>query len=170
MHRRLTWILVLVATLTLGVSVVVAGNGPLSADLQRVRAALARYNSVDQAERDGYVPRSPCESSPAGTMGIHYANPALMGPGNDPLHPEVLLYLPDASGNLKLVGVEYFSADADQDLSTAEDRPTIFGQPFDGPMLGHNPQMPIHYDLHVWLFEANPSGVFAQWNPAISCP
>jgi len=37
-------------------------------------------------------------------------------------------------------------------------------------MLGHNPQMPIHYDLHVWLAKHNPSGLFSQWNPAISCP
>jgi hypothetical protein len=37
-------------------------------------------------------------------------------------------------------------------------------------MLGHNPQMPIHYDLHLWVGRHNPAGLFAQWNPAISCP
>ena len=46
----------------------------------------------------------------------------------------------------------------------------LFGRGFDGPMLGHGPGMPIHYDLHAWIAEANPSGVFAQWNPAIRCP
>jgi hypothetical protein len=164
-------IVTLSAVLALGASaVVLAGNGPLSPELQSVRAALAHYNSVQHAERDGYVPTSPCESSPAGTMGIHYLNPALLGPGIDPLRPEVLLYLPDRNGNLKLVGVEYFAVDADQDLSTDGDRPSVFGRPFDGPMLGHAPGMPIHYDLHVWLFEANPAGPFEMWNPAISCP
>jgi hypothetical protein len=30
--------------------------------------------------------------------------------------------------------------------------------------------MPIHYDLHAWVIERSPSGVFAQWNPAVNCP
>ena len=46
----------------------------------------------------------------------------------------------------------------------------MFEVPFDGPMLGHNPEMPIHYDLHVWLYRHNPAGQFAMWNPQIRCP
>jgi hypothetical protein len=30
--------------------------------------------------------------------------------------------------------------------------------------------MPIHYDLHVWLWKKNPSGMFARWNPTVTCP
>jgi hypothetical protein len=26
-----------------------------------------------------------------------------------------------------------------------------------------------HYDRHVWLYRENPNGVFAQYNPAVSC-
>ena len=152
------------------VGVAFAGDGPLSPELQQVRAAVARYHSVDQAIAAGYFAASPCEESPAGAMGIHFINPALFGPGNDPRNPEILLYVPNADGELKLVGVEYFQVDADQDLTTNADRPSIFGQAFDGPMLGHAPGMPIHYDLHVWIAEANPAGVFAQWNPAMNCP
>ena len=160
-----------VAALVLGfATVAAAGNGPLPNDLERVRGALARYNSVEQAENDGYVAASPCEETAEGAMGVHYVNTALFGPGIDPLQPEVLLYLPDEDGKQKLVGVEYFSVDADQQLSTDDDRPTLFGQPFDGPMAGHGPGMPIHYDLHVWLYEANPAGTFTAWNPSLSCP
>lgn len=160
----------IIATTALA-AVVLAGNGRnLPADVQAARSQLARYNSVDNALADGYVPVSPCESSPAGTMGIHYANFSLFGPGNDPAHPEVLVYLPRKDGSLEFVAAEYFQVDADQNLSTNSDKPSLFGQPFDGPMLGHNPQMPIHYDLHVWLSKHNPSGLFAQWNPAIACP
>jgi hypothetical protein len=32
-----------------------------------------------------------------------------------------------------------------------------------------NPGMPVHYDLHVWVAEQNPSGVYAQWSPALRC-
>jgi hypothetical protein len=168
-RRTIINLAIVVALLALGTTIVVAGNGSLAGNLERTRGALARFNSLEQATAAGYVPGSPCEESPAGGMGIHYVNPSLMGPGIDPLRPEILLYAPDSNGNLKLVGVEYFQADADQDLGTDSDRPTLFGQAFDGPMAGHGPGMPIHYDLHVWLFEANPSGTFAIWNPAVSC-
>ena len=170
MRRLLALIAFAALLITVGAAAVQAGDGPLSPELQAVRSATAKYHDVSVALADGYIPASGCESSPMGTMGIHYLNPSLLGPGNDPLRPEVLLYLPNGKGALKLVGVEYFQADADQDLSTSGDRPWLFGQGFQGPMLGHNPQMPIHYDLHVWVHERNPDGVFAQWNPAISCP
>ncbi len=29
--------------------------------------------------------------------------------------------------------------------------------------------MPWHYDKHVRVWETNPTGVFSQWNPSISC-
>jgi hypothetical protein len=29
--------------------------------------------------------------------------------------------------------------------------------------------MPIHYDLHVWLYDHNPSGQLSPWNPRVSC-
>ena len=168
--RRLIPLIALAGLVLAGTSVALAGDGRLSPELQAVRAAVARFHSVDQALAAGYVPGSPCEASPAGGMGFHYINPALFAPGVDPLQPEVLLYAPGADGSLKLVGVEYFAIDADQDLATSSDRPSLFGRGFDGPMPGHNPQMPVHYDLHVWVAEANPAGVFAPWNPAITCP
>ncbi len=37
-------------------------------------------------------------------------------------------------------------------------------------MEGHDPQMPRHYDLHVWLWQANPAGIFAPFNPNVRCP
>ena len=168
--RRLVVLLAVVTVLTVGAAAAFARSGPLSPELQAVREATAKFHSVDQALAAGYVPASPCEKSPAGTMGIHYVNPRLLAPGLEPLTPEILIYLPNADGSLKLVAVEYMKIDADQNLATDSDRPFLFGQAFQGPMLGHNPTMPIHYDLHVWIHESNPNGVFAQWNPAISCP
>ncbi len=146
----------------------------IAAQLAQVKTANDRYSSVDAAKADGYVPASPCESRPgtgfpAGGMGFHHINPAAAGDQViNALKPELLLYAPTPSG-LELIGVEYFKADADQNLSTDADRPTLFGRAFDGPMLGHAPGMPIHYDLHVWLYKPNPSGMFAVWNPAVSC-
>ena len=167
----ITSILMLAGLTAVATAIATAGDGPLPAELQDVRGATARYHSIEQATRDGYVQASPCESSPAGAMGQHWVNFALMAnPAIDPLRPEVLLYLPDANGNLELVAVEYLKFDADGSLLTDDDRPFFFGQPFDGPMPGHSPGMPVHYDLHVWVAEHNPNGVYAQWNPALRCP
>jgi hypothetical protein len=103
-------------------------------------------------------------------MGFHYANERLTAdPAVRPSEPEALLY-ESRRGKLRLVAVEYIRIDADQNLETDEDRPWLFGRPFDGPMLGHEPGMPIHYDLHAWIWKRNPAGTFAQWNPRVSCP
>ena len=48
--------------------------------------------------------------------------------------------------------------------------PVLFGRTFDGPMPGHAPGMPWHYDLHVWAWKHNPAGLFAQFNPKVRCP
>ena len=139
----------------------------VEAQLALVRAATARYHRAGTAIADGYHPSELCAASPDGAMGMHYVNPARLG-SLDPERPAVLLYAAGPS-RPRLVGVEYFQADADQDLTTDGDRPSMFGQAFDGPMPGHEPGMPVHYDLHVWLWAHNPAGTFAPWNPALSC-
>jgi hypothetical protein len=132
----------------------------------KVLLTLAKYRDVNKALADGYIPVSGCEAAPGlGGMGIHYLNPALAADlVNDPYKPELLLYAPNSTGGLDLLGPEYFQAEAGQA------RPAVVGQPFDGPMPGHNPQMPTHYDLHVWLFKYNPAGLFAPFNSRVKCP
>lgn len=146
--------------------------------LAKAKAALDKYQSVAAAEAAGYKAESPCEWIPSapqaswwgGGMGIHYVNDALLGKPIDALRPAILTYVPAADGSMQLLAAEYFKPDADQNLKTDGDRPSVFGHPFDGPMLGHAPGMPIHYDLHVWLWKHNPSGMFAPWNPNVTCP
>jgi hypothetical protein len=141
-------------------------------DLRRARAATRNFRSVAVARAAGYATTGECADDPKhGGMGIHYAKPDLVADGKlDVTKPEILVYEPLPSGKLRLGAVEYFQADADQDLATDPDRPYLFGLPFDGPMLGHEPGMPIHYDLHVWLYRHNPAGLFAPWNPRVHCP
>jgi hypothetical protein len=141
-------------------------------ELRRVRRATRAFRDVRAAEAAGYEAEGPCASDPKyGGMGFHYGNPELLADGElDIERPEVLVYQPTRDGRLRLGAVEYFRTDADQDLATDEDRPSLFGLPFDGPMLGHSPQMPTHYDLHVWLYRHNPAGMFAAFNPLVRCP
>jgi hypothetical protein len=150
-----------------------AASAPRTADgasdsLAVVRQVTAKYHDVAVALADGYVPASPCTVGPTGVMGIHYLNPVLAAGPVDLRTPAILLYVPGDDG-LELVGVEYFKADADQDLDTDGDRPTLLGQEFDGPMPGHGGGMPVHYDLHVWAWQHNPDGTFAEFNPRLSC-
>ena len=118
------------------------------------------------------------------TMGFHAVNQGLLASGvTDALRPPILLYAPRSDGSLKLVAVEYWNiALANTDNGPAPwfgteppplgfftPAPSVLGQTFDGPMAGHNPQMPWHYDLHAWVIESNPTGMFSQFNPAIAC-
>ena len=164
-----------VALVALGAGAMAAGaskGDPVLNALETARKGTAKYYDVGQALKDGYVQASPCVEAPGlGVMGIHYLNPAYVAdPSIKPGKPELLLYIPRPNGKLRLVGVEYFRPDADQDLSTDDDRPFLVGLiPFDGPMEGHDPGMPRHYDLHVWIWADNPFGTFAQFNPTLSC-
>jgi hypothetical protein len=164
MRRNLIFLAVGAVALIAPVSA--GADRPGSSDLQAAKSASARFHSIVQAKRAGYVRESPCIPG----EGFHYGNPSLLGDSVlDPKRPELLLYELKPNGKLRLVGVEYFKADADQDLSTVEDRPSLFGRAFDGPMLGHFPGQPSHYELHVWLWEPNPNGIFAFPNPNVDC-
>ncbi len=184
MRRMLLLVTVAAMTAALVALAGVASATPGSTDpdfskkLAEVRQATAKYNDEGKAPADGYVRTDHCIAVPGlGGMGYHYVNPALIGPPSDkpsvalsvdPLKPQVLLYAPK-NGERKLVAVEYLVVDHDQDLETNGDRPSLFGVPFDGPMPGHEPGMPVHYDLHMWAWEDNPNGIFAQFNPNVRC-
>lgn len=134
--------------------------------LAQTRAGVAKYHDLDAALAAGYVPISECVEVPGvGAMGVHYLNPALVAPGVpvDAGNPQMLTYGPSATGELELWAAEFFEPDVGQPT------PMYGSQPFDGPMPGHGPGSPVHYDLHVWVGAHNPDGVFAEFNPALHC-
>lgn len=140
----------------------------LPPQLAEAREALRKYEDPVVAVRDGYLSTLGCVEYPEGGMGVHFLNPALIGPTPDPFRPQILVYEPAEGGKLRLVAAEWFVP-----LATGvTERPSIFGRPFDGPMEGHEPLMPRelhHYDLHVWLFKENPAGLFHWTNPTVGC-
>jgi hypothetical protein len=153
-------------------------------DLAAARQATAKYHNVDVALADGYgiSPFAPCVSSPAGGMGFHYANEALLADSSvDVLTPEILLYIPKKNGGRKLVGVEYFlgigpvwapGGPPPPEPIDPPPAPVILGQVMgdDGELMApHGPGQPWHYDLHVWLWQGNPDGMFEEFNRNVSC-
>jgi len=151
-------------------------NPVVLADLAKVRQSTAKYHDVNIALADGFIPTPDCVQSPDGVMGIHYINPArLMDPAVNILEPEILLYVKSGNG-LKLLGVEYWFSIGAPGMELKDvplpypASPIIFGRSFDGPMEKHEPDQPPHYDLHVWIWQANPDGMFTMWNPKVTCP
>ncbi|HSM25169.1 MAG TPA: hypothetical protein VK856_09925 [Anaerolineaceae bacterium] len=142
-------------------------------DLAAVRNATARYHNVENALADGFVADIHCVAEPGlGGMGLHYVHLGRLTDGEiNLLEPEILLYAPSGNG-VKLVGVEYMLGIGPPDGEVPDDpdpAPVLFGREFDGPMVGHGPGQPPHYDLHVWVWQPNPSGMFAMFNPNVGC-
>jgi hypothetical protein len=134
----------------------------LEAAVARIRAATAAFRDVEAAKAAGYPESVPphCMESMAGGMGHHYLNPDLMDDSLVLEQPEILVYEPTPGGGLELVGVEYV---VPYTAWRRDEAPRILGQD-----LKRSDALGIWY-LHVWVWRENPRGLFADWNPAVSC-
>ncbi|MER5521788.1 hypothetical protein [Streptomyces sp. NPDC002763] len=134
-------------------------------DLTPTYTATADYQYEPFAVTDGYKPTGDCTKDTAtgkGGAGHHYVNLALVG-SLDPAEPAGLLYETDSDGGRALVGVEWIVR-----ADTATTAPTLFGQTFQGPAT--LPGVGSVYTLRAWIWKDNPSGLFAPWNPTVTCP
>jgi len=94
-------------------------------------------------------------------MGFHYGNTSLIDGTVRVEQPELLLYEPEKSGKMGLVAVEYiipYTAHARD-----AEPPVLFGQKF-----SRNDTFQL-WGLHAWVWRDNPSGMFANWNPRVTC-
>lgn len=137
-------------------------DGDAIAQLRRLIAPLHRFErAMDAGWSDQFTP---CLEVPGlGGMGFHYSNPAYLNDGGavDLLEPELLLFEPQKNGRMRLVGVEYVVLFTDR--APTEDPPTLLGQEF----------LPVPdaglWGLHIWVGRQNPSGIYADWNPKVTC-
>jgi hypothetical protein len=138
-------------------------SGEVQADVARLRALVASLRQLETAQAAGFVEAaSPCVASPMGGMGFHWANPGRVNATVQWDEPEVLVFAPhpDAADGVKLAAVEYIVPKA---LSTTA--PVLFGETF----VEGGPENSL-WTLHVWIGIHNPDGLFAVWNPRVSCP
>lgn len=149
-------------------TVVLAGD-PSITFAETVRQATARFQDVETAKQAGYSLLYGCVSNTqAGAMGIHFANSTLVSDGElDAQHPEALIYEPKRY-KLQLVAVEYVVL-ADAWNAKHQTPPVLMGQLFNYMSSPNRYGLPAFYELHVWAWKNNPSGVFADWNPQVSC-
>ena len=131
-------------------------------DLARARAATAAFHRFERAEPAGYGFHflDMCmENQPVGGMGSHYVNLGLLDGVVQVDQPEALMYEPGPNNQMRLVGLEYVIPAG---AWTSPNPPVLFGREFTLNQFDL-------WALHVWLWKHNPSGMFADWNPTVSC-
>jgi hypothetical protein len=171
--RTKTWVAVFAAALmTLLVSTSASAG---QENVAAVRAATARFHDIDAATAAGYgqlrdAAGIACiDNQPTGTMGIHSVKGSLVGDAAvNATTPEALVYEPGPNGKLRLVAVEYVVFQGAWDAANAAP-PSLFGQTFTLIRAGNRYGLPTFYELHAWLWNPNPSGMFSDWNPSVSC-
>jgi hypothetical protein len=77
----------------------------------------------------------------------------------DLARPEAVMYEPDRNGRLRLVGLEYVIPAA---AWTSPTPPRLLGRDLVLNSFGL-------WALHVWIWKNNPGGIYADWNPDVSC-
>jgi hypothetical protein len=130
---------------------------PAVLQLDEVRNANARYLDEQKARDDGFVDIGLFVPN----MGWHYRKLERVDGRFEPTRPEFLVYADDpCGGKRKLVAVEYVVPFEDSPL-----RPPSgyfgFADQWD-----HNEAFGL-WTLHAWLYEYNPDGVFAAFNPRV---
>jgi len=174
MIRRLaTAAAVLAAALGAGAASASA-SASASGGLAAARAGTAPLHSNAAAQSAGYgllvdAAGIACIDNPAGGMGIHYVNGALVGDDKvNAATPELVVYEPTENGRLRLVAAEYVVFQAAWDAKH-DSAPELFGQEFELVEAGNRYGLPPFYELHAWLWKHNPAGFFDDWNPRVSC-
>lgn len=139
-------------------------NRALERDLATLRRVTAPFHSLKKAEHAGWSTQvTTCMGSTSqGGMGYHYGKPEYINDGTAQVdRPDLLLYEPQKNGTMRLVAVEYVI------LYTAHPRnaapPMLMGKQFT-----KNDTFQL-WGLHVWLWRKNPNGLFADWNPEVTC-
>jgi hypothetical protein len=154
-----------------------AHEAALEDELAQVRRVTARFHDPEAALEAGYELGwvngsgdriiTGCVAHPtAGAMGYHYFNKELMDDlAVDVLKPEVLVYAPDPDGQRKLVAVEWVARGPNSNPPGVTEPPTVLGMQMHilVPAVGF-------YIMHAWVWSPNPAGMFADWNPEVTCP
>ena len=140
--------------------------------IEKVHNATERFTDINVALADGWVRATPCVSGPdAGAMGVHLVLPSRLASGVlKPEDPEALIYEPLANGAMRLVGVEFIVLES----VWAKNNPRGGVPALDGNLLNYIAApnrygLPAFYEMHVWAWEHNPKGSYADWNTHVTC-
>ena len=140
--------------------------------VDKVRRATAKFRNINVATSEGWVRGTPCVSGPnEGAMGVHFIEPQRIADGlvNGDA-PEALIYEPMSNGAYRLVGVEFIVlANVWATQNPGGGAPSLDGHLMNYVGEPNRYGLPAFYELHVWAWERNPKGNFADWNTTVSC-
>ena len=132
--------------------------------LGALRSQFAKYHDLDTALEDGYAFVGPCVSDPQlGGMGDHYSLNASddFGRGDGTVNlenPQYLVYAPQKNGSRRLAALDYTVPYEKWDAAAP---PELLGIPFT-----RNDGFGV-WMFHIWVFQHNPAGMFANFNPLV---
>jgi hypothetical protein len=134
----------------------------VAAQLDELHSMTASYTDLAAAQAAGYTEAiTPCwYHRDNGGQGVHYARTELIDGAVSLDEPEIVMYEPLADGSQQFLAIEYI---VPFDAWEHESPPELLGRQF-----MRNERLGL-YVLHVWLGKDNPSGMFADWNPNVSC-
>ncbi len=140
--------------------------------VEKVRRATAKYRDINVALYEHWVPATPCVSGPnTGAMGVHFVLPQRLDDATVSADaPEALIYEPQPDGSMRLVGVEFILFQGKWDASPHTDpAPRLEGHLMNLVGAPNRYGLDAFYELHVWAWEDNPEGSFADWNTHVTC-
>ena len=140
--------------------------------VEKVRRATARFKDINVATSEGWAPGTPCVSGPnSGAMGVHFVlGERLKDAVVNADEPEALIYEPLPDGAVRLVGVEFILLAPNWEEAHPEGgAPQLDGHLMNYVGAPNRYGLPAFYELHVWAWEHNPNGSFADWNTLVSC-
>ena len=135
-----------------------------AAGIERLRAATRPFQSLDMAVAAGYAKDVPdcLVHEHHGAMGYHHVNRSYLTATPTVERPQILLYERLPNGKYRLNGVEFI---VPYRLWPRDSVPPVLM----GQRLKHEDNLNIWY-LHVWAWTTNSDGVFADFNPVVTCP
>jgi hypothetical protein len=173
------------------------GAKDVAAEIEKVRQATKKYEDINVALAEGYVPAPPGDCVTAakeglppewGGMGIHYIQPKLLkikgakprvhgdSTHTDFMNPAILLYEPQADGTMKLVGVENLVFLHAWQRAGNQAAPTFAGRHYDtmadsaATEQDEAHHFDPHMDQHVYFANsADPRTQLNPFHPSVTC-
>jgi hypothetical protein len=158
--------------LPLGMLQVAWAEGDITPLVDKVHNATARYVDINVAVAEGWVRATPCVSGPdTGAMGVHLVLNSRVNAGLlNAEQPEALIYEPMANGAMRLVGVEFIVlAGIWEKNNPGGGVPALDGNLLNYIAAPNRYGLPAFYEIHVWAWEHNPKGSYADWNTRVTC-
>jgi len=132
---------------------------PWESEIARLQNAIEPFKDFETAQNAGYDIQA---TEYRTQMGYHYLNASILDDTFEVERPEVLIYVNDPSGKMRLVAVEY--GIPIEDIDNPPPPPEGFMGSKDVWKVDTEFNL---WTLHAWAVMKNPKGIFEPHNPVL---